>query len=215
MARGSEGFEASFDSEKFEKLLLDLSRNITAANMKDIVRNEAARIVFRSLGKTKKGDKKKILSDFGAFEQKYDPERAKNPGQRARMEKWVARRKLVTEEKIRRIGLSKQAWLDIANDLGFQPRKREGTGMSFARKATVNGARRRHASKGAQRVSRGNYQIVILYGNPVGKWAGAQKALSSSVAGRSGYFRRNLREGVFDATADIAKKYPGINISRG
>jgi hypothetical protein len=78
-------------------------------------------------------------------------------------------------------------------------------GGSYASNQTENGTQNKVPF-------RFNVKIVNGARCALNKSARGVWALKSAMAGRMGYFRRNMRQGVFNSAGDIARAYPGIEV---
>ncbi len=208
-------FKAQLKTEKFEQMLVDLQRNVSATSLQDVIDAETSKVLSSAATKTKQAGVTKIRrSDKDRTHVTLPNGKVVNPNWRLSQNDWRALKRARADkikEKLRRVGLSRQAWIQIGEEMGLQV---TGRGLAKARKATVNSARVRHKASGTRR-NRGKGRIanVIVYGNPVGQFAGARSALQAAINGRVKFFERNVKTGVFDDAKSIAAKYPGIKIS--
>ena len=60
----------------------------------------------------------------------------------------------------------------------------------------------------------GNYGLTIENNSPLIRCSGSSQALFSAIAGRTNFFKQNLRRGVFDSMESVVKKYPGIKFNK-
>jgi len=218
--RRSKDFSIEFDQAKLNQLFTDLEKQLGANALKGIVRGEAAAVLLRAAQLTAKGSAKKLNIQMAKFREKYSLMGARGRAQSMRMRGWQDARLKKIKEKIRRIGSAKDGWLSIIRKLNLKPanaNQRKGlTTLMGKKRPMVDGKPIIHRNTGGREIThgRGSYAIEVRYGNPVGRWARASPALRSAVAGRKGFFRRNLKEGVFFSARDIAAKYPGIEINK-
>jgi len=60
----------------------------------------------------------------------------------------------------------------------------------------------------------GNYGLTITNSSPLIGVSKGRQALFSAIAGRIGFYKQNLKRGVFNDLALVAKKYPGIEFKQ-
>jgi len=115
------------------------------------------------------------------------------------------------QERLRRRGLAKQSWLATAAKLGIVPKGVPG----YVANALVNGERYAHHVTASENAAGSHYSIQVTNAMQVASYAGGKAALQRAINGRTGYFYRNVRKGVFRRFSDIAKAYPGIKVLGG
>lgn len=118
------------------------------------------------------------------------------------------------------IGLARQSWVQIADDLGIPLETVPGGRLSPAALAKaraalassgrpyVNGTGREEYS-----VARGFF-IRLTNQLPYGQRIGLDLVLARAINGRAAYFARNVRAGTFDRLDAIARAYPGLRLIR-
>jgi len=214
--RRSKEFSVEIDQAQLTKLFNELEQKVSVKNLASIVRNEAAAILFTAARRTRLGSKDKIISHSGT--EKYsDINYVTNAS--PQFKKILRQRKIRLAEKLRRVGLAKDAWLYIARQLNLKPtssNQTRGLKKLMSNPPTVRKSKAIHRATGGREVggAKGQFSIHVYYGNPVGRWTGASPALRSAIYGRRAYFRRNLKEGVFYSAREIAAKYPGLEITK-
>lgn len=114
-----------------------------------------------------------------------------------------------------RRGLAVSSWLDVAEDgrlkLGtISPSRAKAAASAKSPQAGIR-YKNGHVSR---RVIPGKYTIKLTNTLPYNHKIGMDGQLKRAVRGRVSYFRRNLKEGVFDSAATIARAYPGITVTR-
>lgn len=223
--RRSEGFTVEFETEKFNKLLAEMAQQVSSATLKSIVRGEVAAVLFSAAQKTKKANKKRITSEVNTQKWEALARKPKPLGGNAakakailNSQKILARKKKRLAEALRRVGAAADGFLYIARKMNLKPlnaNQKRGIGKLLTTPPAVNGQPIQHRGTGGKEIStgKGSYAVKVYYGNPVGRWAGAGKALRLAVLGRKNFFRRNLKEGVFKDAKQIAAKYPGIDVT--
>tara|TARA_R110000751_G_scaffold36683_4_gene89481 strand:- start:1352 stop:2125 length:774 start_codon:yes stop_codon:yes gene_type:complete len=117
------------------------------------------------------------------------------------------------EKKLARIWSGKATWLLVAIKAGVRTTKFEGQasmrkaisaqGGSYASNEVENGKPIKKVFKYSIEVFNGAHCAINK--NARGSWA-----LRSAMAGREGYFKRNLKHGVFNKAKQMMAKYPGI-----
>jgi hypothetical protein len=121
-------------------------------------------------------------------------ERTKNPEVRA--------------AKLAAIGLAKKVYAQVADKWGLQVTKIP----QYALAATTRSGDHPDDAQGREVVKGGEYslhgEVSRLY------WPGMFRAIAGGINGRVGYFRTNLRKGVFDKFEEIATKYKGLHVNR-
>jgi hypothetical protein len=120
-----------------------------------------------------------------------------------------AARKKSLHRKIKARGLSKQSWWLLAARAGLQI-----NAPGFVKKAVASTTLTYPENFTARQVNRRD-EVGIFFSNaqPTVPWAGGQRALRKAINGRVGFFRRNLKLGVFKDMKKIAVAYPGLRIS--
>lgn len=111
-------------------------------------------------------------------------------------------------EKIAARGLQKKVWAQVGEKLGLQITKIP----QYAQAATAPRGDYPEDAQGTVKSQGSNYElhgeIFRVY------WPGVRAALAQAINGRTGFFYKNLRKGVFDKAEDIARKYPGMSVNR-
>ena len=122
-------------------------------------------------------------------------------------------KRLMARAKARR-GLSKATWLLIARDIPGVKDPKAVPAYVFKSYGQLGGAIRRKV-KGTE-VTVGQYHLKIENASytamaPQSKGGpGAYGAFKGAMIGRFLYFQKNMEKGVFNKTAQILSKYPGI-----
>ena len=198
---------------KFNSFTRDLARQ-TRADLPTVIRSEVGSILERAAKATRKATRASV-----ARSQQSPP---RSPwrtygGQKLRVdwrhpdEKWAriqSELKKSIQEKARRAGMASAAFLEMARQLNinadFPAKTRKAPQSQNFRRTTetrVNDDPKR-------------YFIEIINRSNLLRHADARQALFKAVAGRSAFFQRNLQAGVFKSASAIAKKYPGITVSK-
>lgn len=117
----------------------------------------------------------------------------------------VAKRKDSLTRKLAARGLSKQAWLALARQIGFDIEApgyvKVASTPKHSNDQNVN-TRRDYKTNG--------YGLTIQNKSPLIPWSEARQAFFGAVVGRRKFFDQNLKRGVFADLEKVARKYPGL-----
>ena len=227
------------DSRQFDKAIHALAK-VTGKSLEKVIKSEAVSLLSKAMQKTgaasaanitahytyKEGDPNEKTIPFvrlngrkvrvrsirkqGMLEDgKWNP-RKSNPDWKP-LQKELKR--LMKRAKDRR-GLSKATWMLIARDIPRMPEfKRVPKYVTKAYNTLGGGIRR--AVKGKEvlgekyhlRIENASYTAMApgTHGGPNGFFA-----FKDAMIGRFLFFKKNMQKGVFDKTAEILAKYPGI-----
>lgn len=108
--------------------------------------------------------------------------------------------------KVAAIGWARKAWYSLGLVLG-QPINSRGS-----EKATVQGRQATDNVRATRDEKDGNYVLKVENWSPLIRWTNSRRAFFAAVAGRVGFFRRNLAHGVFNDLKAVQAKYPGLRI---
>jgi hypothetical protein len=173
------------DASKFNAMLKELSR-VSGVGIDDVIRSETASVLQKAMSLTK-------AAEAGKIRARYAQEKIS---------------KLQMDEKLRRRGLAKQSWLALAEGLGFSIKA-----PGYVAKATVKGTAYSQKVSFSQSRQRGKFTIHIANSMITMIAANGKGALAKAINGRTGYFRKNLKNGIFGKWKEIAKRYPGMRVS--
>ena len=109
------------------------------------------------------------------------------------------------EKRIGHMNLSKQSWLKLAQMLGIEIKA-----VAKVRNTPQNFNSNFNTSRIANETT---YSITISNNQPTVKAVGGRGILKKAVAGRAGYFKKNLEKGVMDDMAEFAKAYKGLTVT--
>ncbi len=202
----------------------DFCRDLQAAlggsrTMQQVIDHEVARILEKAVRLTDKADRGKIetrvknRASFKIGDTKWVTN-YRGKAQHVPDRVWFlieAKRQRSLVRKLKKIGLSKQSWYLLAQRAGFKINVPSYVKNAYARFKGDNGA-----NIGVQRYPQnGNYGIAIQNKMPILRFSppGGYAALFSAIAGRNSFFRRNIKEGVFNDMKKVAAKYPGLLIA--
>lgn len=211
--------------DEFSSFLRDLQRTIgRGSSMRDITDYEVSRIMEMAIKKTSKADDLKIRARVGGIKVVYlDGKKYglfnKKTGRaqhfsNSTWRKITAQKKKILFYRLKAIGLSKQSWYRLAQLIGYDVKA-----PNYVKNALPSKRRAAAAMIGNVSIQRsennGNYGIEITNRMPILQFhpPGGYAALFAAIAGRIGYFKKNMAKGVFDSAESIAKKYKGINIT--
>jgi len=105
-------------------------------------------------------------------------------------------------------GLSKQSWLRLAEMLGYTIKA-----TKYVQKIPNNFNQNFNVTRSGGKS--GEYFVGILNAQPTINRIGGKRIVKKAVAGRVGYFKRNMENGVLADAAKLAKAYPGLHVMQG
>ena len=111
------------------------------------------------------------------------------------------------QELLKRRGLAKQSWLAIGNKLGLSL-----DAPAYVKKAQVKGKLYDQQVKVSEKKQGGHFTLILENSMIATIASMGRYALIKAINGRSTYFRRNFKRGVFDKVSSIAAKYPGLRV---
>ena len=219
----------TIDTSNFNRAINEMSR-LTGVSMEDIVLSEVGSVLSATITNTPKATKASIDKSLKkwAFIQESSP--AKNPqsslsqgtaylllrGSRGAHRypdyiwSWIQmNQEQRKKELIRRIGVAKQSWFKLANNLGIQlPKSVPG----YVAKAAIDG--KTFATPVDQKKTTSGSKVQVQIENMTNSAirGGGRAALLKAINGRTGYFYKNLKSGAFKKVSTIAKKYPGFHV---
>lgn len=100
-------------------------------------------------------------------------------------------------------GLSKKSWVQIAEKLGISI-----TTPNYVAKATTKNGDYPENAQGAEKQESNAFYIEITNYRTYSPTV--RDAIRAAMRGRTNFFKKNLRLGVFQKTSEIAAKYPGL-----
>jgi len=214
----------TIDTTNFNRAINEMAR-LTGVSMEEIVLAEVGSVLSQTITNTPKATKESIMKsskDFIWIRNEGGTWNRKGKtyyGGTFYPLKWhykddlwnfiVTSKDARIKELIKRIGVAKQSWFKLANNLGIKlPKNVPG----YVAKAAVNG-RTFATPVNQQKITSGSkIQISIENMTRSAIEGGGRAALLKAINGRTGYFYRNLKSGAFKKVSDIAKKYPGFNV---
>jgi hypothetical protein len=111
------------------------------------------------------------------------------------------------QELLKRRGLAKQSWLGMGNKLGLSVEA-----PAYVKKAQVKGKLYDQKVKVTEKKVGGLFTLVLENSMQAAIASMGRYAIIKAINRRSAYFRRNLKVGVFNKVATIARKYPGLRV---
>jgi hypothetical protein len=121
---------------------------------------------------------------------------------------WAALQSQITTSIKRRQdarGLSKKSWLQIAEKLGF-----DISVPGYVAAATTRGGD--YPENAQARENREGSDFSITLSNARTYSSSIYDAIRKAMNGREKFFKENMKAGVFKNIANIAAKYPGLNL---
>lgn len=105
------------------------------------------------------------------------------------------------------IGLARRAWYEIGIKIGpinapAQTKKAVAPGFTPGSDTSVKKTSTEYG-----------YGIIIENNSPLIRFSDSRQALFGALAGRAGFFKRNLAKGVFNDMANVLKRYPGFKVT--
>ena len=210
---GDPGLEIKY--EEFSSYLKVLEDRIgRGSRIEQITDYEVSKVLERAVEGTGKMDASKVVHNyemqlFTTFEGKkyfllnhYPNSLWHSPDEH---------RKASLAKKLAARGLSAQSWYIIARKLGY-----EIEAPAYVKNASYNGEdtgrdamiERGYSQNDAYGVTLTNSMPILRFDPP-----GGFRALFTAIAGRLGYYRQNLAHGVFQDAEEIARAYPGIEVT--
>lgn len=189
----------------FSRAMRDLSR-VTGVSFAEIIRSETKSILEAAVKKTAAAQVKLIEANANA-----KPVRTLN-GKRYFMKNrypdtiWKALQLQIKNSIKRRKdarGLSKKLWVQIAEKLGI-----EISVPNYVAKATSKGGDYPENAQGFEKQEGNAFYIQITNSRTYSP--SVRDALRAAMRGRTNFFKKNLRLGVFQKTSEIAARYPGL-----
>ncbi len=120
----------------------------------------------------------------------------------------IAKRKASLTRRLAARGITKQSWLALARQIGF-----DIEAPSYVRRATVERHTNDENVDSRRDYKTSAYGLAIANHAPLLQFVGAKQAFFSAVVGRRKFFENNLKRGVFNDLAAVAAKYPGIKVT--
>ncbi len=114
---------------------------------------------------------------------------------------------LSLSRKIAAIGWARKSWYALGLLIG------KAIPSKGADAARVAGHVAEENVAAARDETAGDYVLTVQNNSPLMRWTNGRQAFFSAIAGRTGFYRQNVAHGVFDDLSQVAKKYPGIEVT--
>lgn len=205
----ADGLKVELITRNFNRMLEELAAIDPRVDMRDVIVSEATSVIEGAMRRTKHAEAARIRADFNSKEwTTFNGKKYKISEWRLPDSLWgeiQARRRERLQTKLNARGLARQSWVHVAGALG-----RSIAAPAFVINANYKG--RQYPIDGDKREegSGANFALTIINSSPIVQSAGGRGALLAAMAGRIGYFRRNMAHGFYRNMVDRAKKYPGI-----
>ena len=219
MAKTNYGRNVSYDYTKFNRAMTQLAK-MTGKSFKTVLNHELASILEKSIGWTKAA-KSKLIDERYTYKAGEKPSerlvgRLRIHGKMRTVKSikpnsplWSPLQKKLQAEKKEaksRKGLAKATWYKQAQDMKL---KLKGGSVPKYVKTAYTKIGRAAAKTSARVWKREPY--VILVKNAVRvtmlRHVEGYGAFKRAMSGRTGYFKKNLKKGVFKKSSSIAEKY--------
>ena len=174
----------TIDTSNFSKAMRDLSR-LSGVSFKQVIVSETNSIL-----------KKTISNQMAADASKIRARQAKGKISKSEMQELLQRR-----------GLAKQSWLAIGQKIGLMV-----DAPAYVRNAKVKGSLYDQQVKVSEKKVGGLFTLILENRMQTTIKSLGRSAILKAINGRTAYFKKNLRAGVFSKVATIAKKYPGLHV---
>lgn len=209
--------------------LSDVIRGLSEASGKSIpvvIDNEMGRILEKCVSLTPAATESKIVANaldrqWGTHSTKFQPKRpfrGNSPAAGFKKYKYsnrypdalweeISNQRLASiERRIGHMNLSKQSWLKLAEMLGLEIKA-----TTKVRKMPQNFNQNFNVTRSGG--TEGEYFVSILNAQPTINRIGGKGIVKKAIAGRVGYFQKNLETGAMESLAALAKSYPGLKIN--
>lgn len=172
------------DASNFNRAMQELSR-LSGVSFKQVIVSETGAVL-----------KATIKNQIAADSSKIRARQAKGKISKQEM-----------QELLKRRGLAKQSWLAMGNKLGLSVEA-----PAYVKKAQVKGKLYDQKVKVTEKKVGGLFTLVLENSMQAAIASMGRYAIIKAINRRSAYFRRNLKVGVFNKVATIARKYPGLRV---
>lgn len=172
------------DTRNFSMAMRELSR-LSGISFKQVIISEAGAIL-----------KKTISNQMAADASKIRARQAKGRISKSEMQELLGRR-----------GLAKQSWLAIGQKIGLMV-----DSPAYVKNAKVKGELYDQKVKVSEKKVGGLFTIILQNSMKTTVASRGRMAIIKAINGRTSYFKKNLRSGVFNKVATLARKYPGLKV---
>lgn len=216
--------------DQFNAAMNEMAERLTGhATKQQIIRNEVQAILQKTLKGTKTATKASIYASQAGREWTYYPKgtasgkfyRIAGEGPTTRNGKtrthanrypdalWGAIRAQLAaslETKMLAIGWARKTWYE----LGIMIQRPIDGGASA--NAKVRGRNAADDVASSEDFSDDNYVLMVQNSSPLMEWTDGRTAFFGAIAGRVSFYRQNVGHGVFADLAQVAAKYPGLEM---
>lgn len=198
--------------DEFNRAMHDMSRKLgNSATQQQIVESEVRKILETAISRTKAASVEKIR-EFNQDDKWMTYHRKKylmtNRYPDPLWNRLIELRKKDLVKKLAARGWSKASWYALGIAIGFDLKA-----PGFVKSSKVPGvSAAQNVSAAKENTRKGNYGLRIENNSPMLgiNNTNSSRAFFSAVAGRIGFYRRNVQNGVFKDLKSVAAKYPGI-----
>ena len=195
----------TIDTTNFNRAMREMAR-LSGVKFEDVLKAEIGSVLSATITNTKKATRASIdksMSMTYVSEKKFVNAKWRLPD--ATWQKVQERRK----ELIRRIGTAKKSWYLLARRMDIAlPKAPPG----YVTNSTVNGKELTEEVRHTRKASMSKVGFLIENFTKAAIRGAGRAALFKAINGRTGYFHRNVKKGVFKKVATIAKAYPGMKV---
>ena len=174
----------TIDTSNFSMAMRDLSR-LSGVSFKQVIVSETGSILKKTISNQMAADASKI---------------------RARQTRGKIS-KSEMQELLRRRGLAKQSWLAIGEKLNLML-----DAPAYVKNAKVKESAYTQQVKVSEKKVGGLFTLILENKMQTTIKSLGRSAILKAINGRTAYFKKNLKTGVFDQVSKIAKKYPGLRV---
>ena len=211
------------DTTNFERMVGQLS-SLSGKDFDDVLKSEISSVLASTINRTKFADEEKIRKLYSPENTRWatgNPRGIKINGKVVNMTwrfpdaKWGAIKALneaISDSIIKRIGLTKQSWLRLAEQMNLKLVQPKPTKISKIESATYHGKKLTFPVSHIKESTPRGIGYEISNATKAAVRGDGARILLQAINGRTGYFYRNLKTGAFRNLQKIAKKYPGFSV---
>ena len=192
----------------FSRAMREMSK-ITGVSFADIIRTETKSILEAAAKKTAAAQVKLIEANVRSREWRPIGSKKYKMSWRHPDRIWTQLQQQIKDSIKRRKearGLLKKSWMQIAQKLGM-----EISVPNYVAKATTPSGDHPGDAQGSEKQGGNSFHIEITNARTYSP--SVVDAIRAAMRGRTNFFKKNLRLGVFQKTSELAAKYPGLKVS--
>jgi hypothetical protein len=216
----------TINTTNFNRAIAEMSR-LSGVDFEQVIKSEIGSVLSATIINTPKATTKSMQKSMELWVFIREPSPAKNPqsslakgtvylvGKKRNRNhypdyiwEWI---QMSAEQRMaelkRRIGTAKKSWVLLAREMKISLPK---TPPAYVTKSLVNGKELIDKVDYIRKVTINKVGFLIRNHTRAAVRGGGRAALLKAINGRTGYFHRNVRSGVFKKVGSIAKKYPGF-----